>query len=306
MSFAGRNWAKVGKKLLQVSNPTPAGLAPGATAARGSVTPLANQLVAANDSVLGRYSNQGGSACTAANIPVADRTPTWVGNSAALAAGKPGLCISYVGLIRRAYYAELWQNNGRHLNGCYTDDGNPDTPQNTPVCAAPTDIPVLVGGVLNNVNTHDPFDGYVLTIADTAAVVANTNQFTQMEANMSLFWGLSIHAWASMLVSDDAPFDRFMDDNPESYKTFGESDEPNLALDLLNCGQPILRRDCLRGSPASPRSGTSSATRGFKPRSAARAHSPPTARRSHRAARGPQGLSIRSWGWISSWAPICP
>ena len=43
MSFLGRSWPKIGKKLLQAG-----------------VTPLANQLVDPNDSVLGPYSNQPG------------------------------------------------------------------------------------------------------------------------------------------------------------------------------------------------------------------------------------------------------
>ena len=91
MSFAGRNWAKLGKKLLQ---------GPGVGAAlRGSVTPLANQLVALDDSVLGRYSNQGGSASPPAAgdrvLPAGSLTPP-------AAAGRPGLCISYPALIRRA------------------------------------------------------------------------------------------------------------------------------------------------------------------------------------------------------------
>jgi hypothetical protein len=55
-SFDGRNLAKVGKKFFQ----------------RG-VTPLANQLVDPTDSILGRYSNQNGSACAA--LPAADRSP---------------------------------------------------------------------------------------------------------------------------------------------------------------------------------------------------------------------------------------
>ncbi|MFI4942260.1 MAG: cytochrome c peroxidase, partial [Burkholderiales bacterium] len=77
MSFAGRNWAKLGKRLLQAG-----------------VTPLANQLVSTSDSVLGRYSNQGGSAC--AGVAAADRSP------GTPAPGKPGLCINYRGLIKRA------------------------------------------------------------------------------------------------------------------------------------------------------------------------------------------------------------
>jgi cytochrome c peroxidase len=224
MSFAGRNWAKIGKKLLQgaVAGPT----------LRGTVTPLANQLVDVNDSVLGRYSNQGGSAC--ATLAADDR----VLNGGATAPNKPGLCISYPGLIRRAFYNQLWQQAGSHLNGCYTTG-------RAPACSGNDTIPILVNGTtLDETNTNDPFDGYVLSIATGAPNATNTNEFTQMEANMSLFFGLSIHAWGAMLVSDDAPFDRFMDANPDSFKTFGESDEPNLALDLLRCDQTGGQQPC--------------------------------------------------------------
>ena len=101
MSFAGRNWAKVAKKLLQ-------GAATGTVL--DNVTPLANQLVDINDSMLGIYSNQGGSACTAAGILPVERSGSWVGTNPVLFPGKPGLCISYVGLIRRAFYPVLWNN----------------------------------------------------------------------------------------------------------------------------------------------------------------------------------------------------
>jgi hypothetical protein len=56
-----------------------------------------------------------------------------------------------------------------------------------------------------------------------------------MEANMSLFFGLGLQAWGTILVPDDTPFDRFMDANPDSFATFGESGEPGIALDLRNC-----------------------------------------------------------------------
>ena len=168
---------------------------------------------------MGRYSNQGGSAC--AGLPNADRSiagPT--------AAGKPGLCISYPGLIRRAFYPQLWVTTDRHLNGCYTD-GNVAIHPNQ--CAAghrrdPGPQSRLARRSVNS--TVDPFDNYVLTIANDAADPTNTDQFTQMEANMSLFFGLSIQAWGAMLVPDDSPFDRFMDANPDSFATFGESGEP--------------------------------------------------------------------------------
>jgi hypothetical protein len=220
MSFDGRNWAKLGKKLLQ-------GRHMGAPLNAFRVVPLANQLVEVTDSVLGIYSNQGGSAC--AGLPVADRSvigPT--------AVGKPGLCISYPGLIKRAFYSALWQNTSWHLNGCYTD-GNFALHPNQ--CAAGSvAIPVLSGGAVA-LNAADPFDNYVLSPAPGLAMSSDTNQFTQMEANMPLFFGLSIQAWVTMLLPDNTPFDQFMDANPDSFMTFGEANEPGLALDLLNCGQ---------------------------------------------------------------------
>jgi len=229
MSFLGRNWAKIGKKLLQGDH---TGAPP--TTGRIRVVPLANQLVDVNDSVLGQYSNQGGSAC--AGLLARERS-----NAGATAPDKPGLCISYPGLIRRAFYPALWQNTTQRLVGCYTDG---DAARHPNQCGPGTvAIPVLQNGVVVD-SPADPFDNYVLTKAEGPAAAANTNEFTHMEANMALFFGLSVHAWGAMLVTDDTPFDRFMDANPDSFKTFGESDEPNLALDLLRCDQTGGQQPC--------------------------------------------------------------
>ncbi|MCM2359326.1 MAG: hypothetical protein NDI77_14345, partial [Geobacteraceae bacterium] len=203
MSFAGRNWAKLGKKLLQAG-----------------VTPLANQLVDPNDSVVGRYSGQ-----RVFVAPPAAPGPVSF-------PGRPGLNQSYAQLIQAAFYANLWDNTSQHLDGCYTD-GNVAIHPNQ--CAAGSvAIPVLSGGAVVD-SPADPFDNYVLTPAPGLANPADTNQFTQMEANMPLFFGLSIHAWGTILVPDDTPMDRFFDANPDSHTTFGESGEPGVANDLLNC-----------------------------------------------------------------------
>jgi cytochrome c peroxidase len=216
MSFAGRNWAKLGKRLLQ-----------------NGVTPLANQLVSTSDSLLGRYSNQGGSACS--GVALVDRSP------GTPAPGKPGLCINYRGLIKRSFYDNLWVNTSKHLNGCYTD-AEPFKSLKLQLHSNQCDpsavkIPVLADGAVNWDNPIDPFDNYVLSVASGAAAANDTNQFTHMEANFSLFFGLSVHAWVGMLLPDDTPFDRFMDDNPDSFVTFGEANETALVLDLLSCQQ---------------------------------------------------------------------
>jgi len=43
-----------------------------------------------------------------------------------------------------------------------------------------------------------------------------TDQYSLMEANFSLFWGLAIAAYEATLVSDDTPFDRYVEGNPDA------------------------------------------------------------------------------------------
>ncbi|MBI4830228.1 MAG: hypothetical protein HY801_01455, partial [Candidatus Lindowbacteria bacterium] len=187
MSFNGRNWAKLGKKLLQ----------PG-------VTPLAHQLVDPNDSVLGPYSGQRSTVGGPVDQP-----------------GRPGLNITYPELIQMAFYSQLWSNTTGHLNGAPMPC-DPNTP--------------ALNGVVTPAGC-DPFDGYVLSIAAGPASPTDTNQFTQMEANMPLFFGLSIQIWGNILIPDDTPMDRFFVANPDSHTTFGESGEPGIAFDHLRCDQ---------------------------------------------------------------------
>jgi len=195
MAFAGRNWAKIGKKLLQ----------PG-------VTPLANQLVAINDSRIGRWSNQGGSAC--AGLPPGD----WSGDGMT-AVGKPGLCISYPAMIRGAFPNRLWNSANRHLNGTPVPMDNSCDPGEQ-----------IEGGMTP---TCDPFDGYVLEIANGAAAPANTSQFTQMEANFSLFFAQAVQAYEVLLIPDDTPFDRFLDANPRAGFAIGQPGEQGVLFPTL-------------------------------------------------------------------------
>lgn len=183
MSFQGRNWAKIGKKLLQGNG----------TRLLPNVTPLANQLVDINDSVLGPFSNQGGSLAVALGRPTA--------------VGKPGLAFTYPELIRLAFNRQLWQNNGQHYNGAATGTAGFD--QLNPVHGGP-----------------DPFDGFALTGPfNGAAQRSNTMQFTQMEANFSLFFGLSAQTYEELLIPDDTPFDKFMDANPLAANAISQPGE---------------------------------------------------------------------------------
>jgi cytochrome c peroxidase len=40
---------------------------------------------------------------------------------------------------------------------------------------------------------------------------ANTDEYTQMEANFSLFFGIAVQLYEATLIADDSPFDRFME-----------------------------------------------------------------------------------------------
>jgi cytochrome c peroxidase len=192
MSFAGRNWPKLGKKMLQ-----------------DGVTPLANQLVAPDDSRLGPFSNQGGELCVALGRPTA--------------AGKPGLCATYPELIRLTFSREYWNNIDSHLAGAPA-----------PCSASAVNGAVTPAGC-------DPFDGYVLSVAAGSAPAADTNQFSQLEANFSLFFGLAVQMYEQLLIPDDTPFDQFMDANPKAANAVGQPGEqgvlfPTLVRGLVDTG----------------------------------------------------------------------
>lgn len=188
MAFLGRNWPKIGKKLLQ-----------------DGVTPLANQLVDPSDSRLGRWSNQGGVICGRLGRPTAP--------------GMPGLCTTYPELIQRAFKFRLWSSGNRHLQGTSVPMDNSCNPGEQ-----------IAQGVSP---TCDPFDGYVLEIATGPANPLDTNQFTQMEANFSLFFGLAVQAYEELLIPDDTPFDRFLDANPKAANGIGQPGEQGVLFPTL-------------------------------------------------------------------------
>ena len=53
------------------------------------------------------------------------------------------------------------------------------------------------------------FNNGVPTVLPNPNRPLTTDEFTQMEANFSLFFGLAVQLYEATLVSDDTPFDRF-------------------------------------------------------------------------------------------------
>ena len=157
-----------------------------------------------SDSVLGPFSNQGGSQCAALGRPTA--------------AGRPGLCIGYREMVQQAFFPTLWQNTAQHLNGVTAHTA----PSARTACVSPAGC--------------DPFDGFVLNARRRPASPTNRLQFTQMEANFALFAGLAMQAYIEILISDDTPFDRFLDRNPQAIRAFSE----NMPLCTANRQPPAV------------------------------------------------------------------
>ncbi len=124
MSATGRPFVKMGKKML-------------------TLTPLALQQVALDDSVLGPLS----------------------------AAPGNGLKTDYVSMIKAAFQPQWWNSN------------------------------VVVDANSSVLHTGAP---------------QNTDEYSQMEYNFSLFWGVAIQMYESTLVSDNSRFDQFMEGNRQA------------------------------------------------------------------------------------------
>jgi hypothetical protein len=214
MSFSGRNWAKVGKKLLQAG-----------------ATPLANQLVDPTDSVLGPYSYQGGQPARPSG-----RRPF---RNSTVRLRQAGPLHQLSGLIRQAFYPALWQNT------------HPASQRHRlRLLAAVERERIRRSAELR------PFDGYVLALANGAVNPVDTNQFTQMEANVPLFFGLSVQAW-------ETSWSRTI------RRWTGSSTRTMMPQDVRRVRRAVPRLDFANCNPwrggrvvqsASPRSGTSSAT----------------------------------------------
>jgi cytochrome c peroxidase len=97
-----------------------------------------------------------------------------------------GLKTSYAALVQKAFQPEWWQFS-RHI--CEGADGS------TSVTVDPVNFETCPAG---------------------------TNDYSQMEYNFSLFWGVAIQMYESTLVADQTPFDKYMEQQ-QSYTLIGDN-----------------------------------------------------------------------------------
>jgi cytochrome c peroxidase len=106
-----------------------------------------------------------------------------------------GLKTSYSALIQKAFLPEWWQFS-RHI------------------CTAA--------------------DGSTVTNVDPAAFEtcpAGTDDYSQMEYNFSLFWGVAIQMYESTLIADQTPFDKFMEQQ-QTYTLIGDNHTQSYTIQL--------------------------------------------------------------------------
>ncbi len=116
---------------------------------------------------------------------------------------QPGIGPSYVVLIKAAF-----QNEWRGSNQIVTFPG-----------------------------TTDP-DGTVTMVFDknfpSNQAALTTDQFTQLEANFSLFWGIAVQMYEATLRADDSTFDRAFDSgNPSTFTAPGWGPAEKVGLDVF-------------------------------------------------------------------------
>jgi cytochrome c peroxidase len=97
-----------------------------------------------------------------------------------------GLKTSYSALVQKAFQPEWWQFS-RHI--CEAADGSTSV-------------------------TVDP--------ANFETCPAGTTDYSEMEYNFSLFWGVAIQMYESTLVADQTPFDKYMEQQ-QSYTLIGDN-----------------------------------------------------------------------------------
>ena len=106
-----------------------------------------------------------------------------------------GLKTSYSTLVQKAFQPEWWQF-AQHI--CETADGSTST-------------------------TIDP--------AKFQTCPAGTNDYSLMEYNFSLFWGVAVQMYESTLIADQTPFDQYMEQQ-QTYTLIGDNQQNQYTIQL--------------------------------------------------------------------------
>ena len=104
-----------------------------------------------------------------------------------------GLKTSYSDLVQQAFQPEWW-NDSRHI------------------CAGPN-------------------GSAVATINQGQSCPANTQEYSLMEFNFSLFWGVAIQMYESTLVADQTPLDKYLEQQ-QSYTLIGDNLQNQYTIQL--------------------------------------------------------------------------
>ncbi|HEY4677462.1 MAG TPA: cytochrome c peroxidase, partial [Candidatus Angelobacter sp.] len=106
-----------------------------------------------------------------------------------------GLKTSYSALIQKAFQPEWWQFS-QHI--CETANGSTST-------------------------TVDP--------AQFETCPAGTNDYSLMEYNFSLFWGVAVQMYESTLIADQTPFDKYLEQQ-QTYTLIGDNTKNQYTIQL--------------------------------------------------------------------------
>jgi cytochrome c peroxidase len=106
-----------------------------------------------------------------------------------------GLNIAYGELIKKAFQPEWWRFS-RHM--CVAADG----------------------AIVGNVN-----------LAAGERCGANTTDYSQMEYNFGLFWGVAIQMYESTLIADQTPLDKFLEQQ-QTYSLIGDNQKQMYTIQL--------------------------------------------------------------------------
>jgi len=108
-----------------------------------------------------------------------------------------GLTTTYSDMIKAAFKSELWDNTGQTIT--FSSAGK-----------------VLGKATPDSSNKAIINPGKMNVKSSALAIVNGTGGYSQMEANFSFFYGMALMLYQATLVSDDTPFDRFLDGNPSA------------------------------------------------------------------------------------------